>query len=73
MLSDSLSCARVLDFSHVLGRPVCAMTLVDFGAQVAKIEPPDGELGREIRPPRVNGESQPLPVLIAINSALLLT
>jgi crotonobetainyl-CoA:carnitine CoA-transferase CaiB-like acyl-CoA transferase len=48
---------RVLDFSHVVAGPVCGMMLGDMGADVTKIEPPNGELGRKIGPPFVNGES----------------
>jgi crotonobetainyl-CoA:carnitine CoA-transferase CaiB-like acyl-CoA transferase len=33
------------------------MTLADFGADVIKIEPPDGEIGRRIGPPWIEGES----------------
>ncbi|AHB76618.1 CaiB/BaiF CoA transferase family protein [Pandoraea pnomenusa] len=64
MLRDSLSRVRVLDFSHVLAGPVCSMTLADLGADVVKIEPPEGELGRKIGPPWVNGES---PAFMSVN------
>jgi crotonobetainyl-CoA:carnitine CoA-transferase CaiB-like acyl-CoA transferase len=57
MLRDSLSGIRVLDFSHVVAGPVCGMLLGDMGADVCKIEPLDGELGRMIGPPWQNGES----------------
>ena len=57
MLRDSLSGIRVLDFSHVVAGPLCGMLLGDMGADVCKIEPPDGELGRAIGPPWQNGES----------------
>jgi crotonobetainyl-CoA:carnitine CoA-transferase CaiB-like acyl-CoA transferase len=57
MIRDSLRDIRVLDFSHVLAGPVCSMMLADLGADVVKIEPPSGELGRQIGPPWINGES----------------
>jgi len=57
MIRDSLRDVRVLDFSHVLAGPVCSMMLADLGADVVKIEPPSGELGRQIGPPWINGES----------------
>jgi len=40
------------------------MTLADLGADVIKIEPPEGELGRKIGPPWINGES---PVFMSVN------
>ncbi|ABE46591.1 CaiB/BaiF CoA transferase family protein [Polaromonas sp. JS666] len=57
MLRDSLKKIRVLDFSHVVAGPVCGMLLGDLGADVVKIESPEGELGRAIGPPWLNGES----------------
>lgn len=57
MLGDCLNGLKVLDFSHVVAGPVCGMMLGDMGADVVKIEPPDGELGRRIGPPFLNGES----------------
>lgn len=56
-MRDSLRGIRVLDFSHVLAGPVCSMMLADLGADVVKIEPLTGELGRQIGPPWINGES----------------
>ena len=57
MLKCSLQGLRVVDFSHVLAGPVCTMMLADMGADVIKIEPPAGELGRQIGPPWLSGES----------------
>ncbi|MFF4052787.1 CaiB/BaiF CoA transferase family protein [Streptomyces chartreusis] len=48
---------RVIDFTHIVAGPVCTMTLADMGADVVKIEPLQGEPGRRIGPPWVNGES----------------
>ena len=42
---------RVADFSRVLAGPYATMTLADFGADVLKIEPPDGDDTRHWHPP----------------------
>lgn len=57
MFQQSLRGLKVIDFSHVLAGPVCTMMLADMGADVIKIEPPGGELGRQIGPPWIGGES----------------
>jgi CoA:oxalate CoA-transferase len=45
---------RVIDFTRVLAGPHCTKTLRDLGADVTKIEPPAGDLGR-VGLPYVNG------------------
>ena len=37
---------KVLDFSRVYSGPFCGRALADLGADVVKIEPPDGDLSR---------------------------
>jgi len=41
----------VADFSRVLAGPLAAMTLGDLGAEVVKVEPPDGDETRSWQPP----------------------
>ncbi|OZI25965.1 carnitine dehydratase [Bordetella genomosp. 9] len=48
---------RVIDFSHVLAGPVATMMLADLGADVIKVEAPQGEMGRRLGPPWINGVS----------------
>ena len=34
---------RVIEFSHTVMGPSCGVTLADLGADVVKVEPPEGE------------------------------
>jgi formyl-CoA transferase len=39
---------RVIEFTHMVMGPTCGMILADLGAEVIKIEPPDGDRTRKL-------------------------
>jgi crotonobetainyl-CoA:carnitine CoA-transferase CaiB-like acyl-CoA transferase len=48
---------RVLDFSRVLAGPLCAMIAGDLGADVIKVEGPEGDPVRALAPPRFGDDA----------------
>ncbi len=47
-MSKPLAGVRVLDLTHILSGPFATMTLADLGAEVVKVEPPEGERTRSL-------------------------
>ena len=56
-LNGFLRGVRVLDLTRHLPGPLAALLLADMGAEVLKIEPPDGDSMRDMGPRRADGRS----------------
>ncbi|MGP3667067.1 MAG: CaiB/BaiF CoA transferase family protein [Candidatus Bathyarchaeota archaeon] len=53
----ALDGVKVLDLSSALAGPYCTMMLADMGAEIIKVEPPEGDVSRSWGPPFIEGES----------------
>ena len=49
-MSQPLAGIRIIEVGHMLAGPYCGMLLADLGAEVIKVEPPEGDIGRRISP-----------------------
>ena len=50
MSSGPLAGIRVIEVGHMLAGPYCGLLLADMGAEVIKIEPPEGDIARKVSP-----------------------
>lgn len=57
--AKALKGIRILDLTHVLAGPYCSMLFADLGAEVIKIEPPEGEMIRDNPPCVETGKDGP--------------
>lgn len=55
--ASALTGKRIIDLSRVLGGPYCTQVLADHGAEVIKIEPPQGDETRDWGPPFHEGDA----------------
>lgn len=55
--SGILDGLRVVEFSQLIAAPLCGLSLADWGAEVIKVETPDGDYTRTLPPRMASGES----------------
>jgi crotonobetainyl-CoA:carnitine CoA-transferase CaiB-like acyl-CoA transferase len=71
MMTGALERVRVLDFTTTIAGPHCTRLLADLGAEVIKIEAPEGDMMRT-RPPLRNGASTSFGQLNAGKKSIVL-
>ncbi len=49
-MTGPLSGIRILEVGHMLAGPYCGLLLGDLGADIIKIEPPEGDIARTVSP-----------------------
>jgi crotonobetainyl-CoA:carnitine CoA-transferase CaiB-like acyl-CoA transferase len=49
-MSGPLAGIRIVEIGHMLAGPYCGLMLADMGAEVIKVEPPEGDIGRTVSP-----------------------
>jgi len=59
MTPKALEGIRILDLTRIYAGPYCSMLFADMGAEVIKIEPPEGEIIRDNPPLVKQGEGGP--------------
>ncbi len=67
-MAKALTGIRVVDFSQVLAGPFAANQLALLGADVIKVEPPDGEQGRTMAVEGHLREKKLAPIFLSVNS-----
>lgn len=49
-MNAPLAGIRIIEVGHMLAGPYCGLLLADMGAEVVKVEPPEGDIARKVSP-----------------------
>lgn len=52
-MSGPLQGIRIVEVGHMLAGPYCGLLLADLGAEVIKVEPAEGDIGRRVSPHQI--------------------
>jgi len=67
LLAAPLEGVRILDFTTAMAGPAASMLLADFGAEVTKVEPPEGESSRRWGSARFGPGADTSGLFLALN------
>ena len=56
-MKGPLAGMKVVELAHIMAGPVCGLMLADMGADVVKVEKPQGDDTRRFLPPDIEGVS----------------
>ncbi len=56
-MSGPLNGIRIIEVGHMLAGPYCGLVLADLGAEIIKIEPPEGDIARTVSPHRIGAHN----------------
>jgi crotonobetainyl-CoA:carnitine CoA-transferase CaiB-like acyl-CoA transferase len=56
-MSGPLHGIRIIEVGHMLAGPYCGLVLADLGAEIIKVEPPEGDIARSIGPHRIGAHN----------------
>ena len=56
-MTRPLAGIRIIEIGHMLAGPYCGLMLADLGAEVIKIEPPEGDIARHIGPHQIGAHN----------------
>ena len=70
MSTSALSGVKVIEFATMISGPYCGKLLADFGADVIKVEPPEGDPARQCGPfPKAGADKEQSALFLYVNTS----